>query len=357
MSDQDRDTEIENTTEGAHSQQGVASEPADNQGSEGGPQETRPEEVPSSPDRRKLLVGAGIGAVAAAGAVYGATRLLRPRWATEVRAVYVPQDLPVTDPESSAWSRAPEARVQMGPQLQALPTKPKPEIAGLSVKAMHDGRKIAFRLQWKAKGPSTSTVRTEWFRDACAVLLAPTPDDQNLRVMGSPAAPVTMLHWKADWQNDVDSGFQDLDSGFPNASFDFYPPLVRRDKNGPIKVPDEYVRVGAQRYLAGYAVGNPLSLIDRRTPVEKLRATSPGTLATFDNQDAEGRGVLDNGSWKVVLAKPLRATDPDEVSLLPEGSYGVAFAVWMGSARDVGARKTVSQMLLRLYLEPPATTR
>ncbi len=302
--------------------------------------------------RRKLLIGAGVGAAAAVGATYAAVRLLAPGWATSVRAVYIDGPLPVRDPSAREWSRAIPARIQMGPQTLALPTKPQPEMRGITVRALHDGTRIAFLMEWRSKGESESTIRTEDFRDACAVLLSGKPDDPNQRVMGAPSGPVTVLHWKADWQADIEKGFQDEEVAFPNATFDFYPPLVRRNSNGPVKVPDEYVKAGATNRLAGYSVGNPLSLIDRVTPVEKLQAKGPGTLATFDTQDAEGKGVRANGGWKVVLAKPLRATDEEEISITPGGRFGVAFAVWVGSVNDVGPRKTVAQNLLPLEVDP-----
>ena len=36
----------------------------------------------------------------------------------------------------------------------------------------------------------------------------------------------TLLHWKADWQRDIDQGRSDLDDAYPNRSVDVYPPLV-----------------------------------------------------------------------------------------------------------------------------------
>jgi hypothetical protein len=316
------------------------------------PRSEASEDTPQDASRRKLLIGAGIGAAAAAGATYAAVKLLRPGWATSVRAVYVADSLPVSDPKSRLWSKATPARIQMGAQTMALPTKPKPEVDAITARALHDGTRIAFLLEWRGKGESQSTVKTQDFRDACAVLLSSKPEDPNQRVMGAPSAPVTVLQWKADWQRDIDDGFQDEETAFPNATFDFYPPLTKRQKAGPVKVPDEYVKAGASRYLAGYRAGNPISLIDRVSPVEKLQAKGPGTLATFDTQDAEGRGTRANGGWKVVLSKPLRAADPEEISISPGGTYGIAFAVWVGSVRDVGSRKTVAQTLLPLEVDP-----
>ena len=129
------------------------------------------EDGPKNASRRKLLAAASAEAAAAAGAAFAAYKLFSPGWATKVRVVYVDASIPSTDPNAHIWARAVPARIQMGPQTQALPTKPKAEIAALFARALHNGEKIAFLLEWKSKGESVSTLRTEDFRDACGVLL------------------------------------------------------------------------------------------------------------------------------------------------------------------------------------------
>jgi hypothetical protein len=52
----------------------------------------------------------------------------------------------------------------------------------------------------------------------------------------------------------------------------------------------------------------------------------------------------------VAIGRPLTAADDGEMPLSPGKMYSLAFALWMGSAKDRGARKSSTQ-LGRLTLE------
>ena len=88
----------------------------------------------------------------------------------------------------------------------------------------------------------------------------------------------------------------------------------------------------AARYAPARALGNAMAG-PRTNPVEDLVAEGPGTLRSAPKTVSAGRGVRTKTGWAVVLSRPL-----------PEG-WGaggrtqVAFAVWQGSASEVGARK------------------
>ncbi|HXG41462.1 MAG TPA: ethylbenzene dehydrogenase-related protein [Dehalococcoidia bacterium] len=260
----------------------------------------------------------------------------------QVTSHLVSGDLPVEDPYAVAWLRIGEQRLAMQVQNVVVPFKTGAALPTVSVRSLHNGREIAFRLEWEDPHLDDLTVRTDQFRDACGVLLgSPTA----VWTMGSPDDPVTILHWKADWQRDLEQGYQDLEAAFPNAAFDFYPPLVGVARPSPEDYPPE-----ARHRLPGLAVGNPLSQPRRPSAVEKLQAMGPGTILTLPTQDARGRGVWRDGRWAVVLTKRLEPSDQGELRLEPGGSYAVAFAVWLGSAGDRGARKSISQ-LGTLWLE------
>jgi hypothetical protein len=221
------------------------------------------------------------------------------------------------------------------------PMKEDPTVRSVKVRSLHDGGKIAFLVEWDDPQEDNLTIKTNQFRDACAVLLGAYPAPLALWLMGTEEMPVTLLHWKADWQLDVDKGFQDLEVAFPNASFDFYPPLV--DAKQPLKLPEAYPEA-ARMWLPGWHVGNPLSQPVKQLPVEKLQAVGPGTTTTLPTQDGEGRGQWRDKKWKVVLTKGLKATDDQEISLLPGEVYTVAFAVWSGAEGGVGARKALTRL-------------
>jgi hypothetical protein len=304
---------------------------------------------PSRLTRRRVV--AGVAAAAAADALGTARRALAQTGQAldepDLRAAAVPSPVPAVDPASPLWEQARAVEVALVGQAVAIPTKMTPAVPSITVRALHDGKIVAFRLQWKDTRRDALTVKTTQFRDSCAVFLGPHPASGDLWFMGAADRPVTLLHWRADWQLDIEAGFQDLEAAFPNAAFDFYPPLV--GAKHPLKLPDAYPP-GARGWLPGWRAGNPLSQPLKSTPVEKLGARGPGTVTSFANQDALGKGIWRNGAWTVVLAKSLRSTDEKEILLRPGGRYALAFAVWSGGEGDVGARKSVTR-LGRLHLE------
>jgi hypothetical protein len=236
----------------------------------------------------------------------------------------------------------------MDAQAIALPYRETPLVPQISVRAVHDGETIAFRLTWTDTGTEDLTVKVDDFRDACAVLLAPGDGDQAERMMGSAAAPATLLQWKADWQRDLDEGVQGMAAVYPNRSIDVYTPLISDDPRD--LTPADYEAAGVTQWLPGLHVGNPLSGSTRTTCVEKLVAWGFGTATTTATQNAMGRGMRGDSGWAVVVAKPMAATDPDELDLHPGRAYTCAFALWAGNEADSGGRKTPSKLAHRLLV-------
>lgn len=313
--------------------------------------EETPERAPTQ-GRRDFLVGA---AVATAGvAVIGATAVTTAIVAdddTARRTSFVlarrVAKVPLDDPEDSAWSAAGETAFDMDVQIFAQPHRTTAYDGQVYVSAVHDGSTIGFRLEWADSDTDDTTVACDRFRDACAVLLVP-PSDDTARVMGTSSNPATLLQWKADWQRDVDEGFQDVESVFPNTVVDFHPPLV--SANEPVGV-EEYVKANATQWLPALHRGNPIANAARTNPVEKLLARGFGTAATMATQNASGRGVWGDGRWRVVIARPLDASDDGEVALAPGSEYSMTVALWLGSTKDSGGRKSPGKVLLPLRLE------
>lgn len=298
--------------------------------------------------RRRLLTG---GAVTAGSAVLTACAIGDPDPNDAVGAGVIPvarvASVPIDDPDSDAWLHAFEVSVEMDAQLIALPNRAEPFRPEILVRAIHDGTTIGFRLRWQDDDVSDNTVPCDGFRDACAVLLAPGEGDDALRVMGTADTAATLLHWKADWQHDMEQGVRSLRETFPNVAVDTYPPL----DSATIEVtPAHYEEAGATQWLPGMAVGNPLSAPSRTTCVEKLTARGFGTVTHASTQNATGRGVHRDGSWRVILAKPMAATDDDEIGLEPGRTSTCAFALWSGRDGDAGGRKTPSKTAYRLEL-------
>jgi len=258
----------------------------------------------------------------------------------DLRSLRIDDPVPADDPESGLWRKATAQRIVLVGQSVIVPLKPEPSVKEITVRSLHDGQTIAFLLEWRDPEVDEHAIKIDQFRDACGVFLGPAGAGPGLWTMGMADNPVTILHWKADWQKDIDAGFQDLEVAFPNVTADFYPPLVGVPNP---KVPDDYPEETRER-LPGWHVGNPISQPVKTSPVEKLRAIGPGTLEHLPTQNASGKGIWRNGRWKVALGKPMSAADPEEQALSPGQSYALAFTVWSGADRDRGARKSLTNL-------------
>lgn len=294
--------------------------------------------------RRGFIIAMG-GAAAAGGIAFGISKVVgkgraQRQQMPDVVATRISQTAPASDPLSPLWGRAQEMEIDLLGQAVIMPFRKEPSIPTITVRALHDGQTIAFRLQWDDPERDDLSVKVTQFQDACAVFLGPYPRPPELWYMGTPDSPVCILQWRADWQKDVDEGFQDLEAAFPNASFDYYPPLAK----GPWPPKAQDYPPQARVWLPGWAVGNPLSQPDRKVPVQKLMGTGPGTLAPFPTQNAVGKGVWKEGRWLVAVGRPLAAADANEIALAPGQEYALAFALWLGSKGDIGPRKSITQL-------------
>jgi hypothetical protein len=233
---------------------------------------------------------------------------------------------PADDPGASAWSDAQRVIVPLAPQQLVPPYLEQAGVAELLVSALHDGGIVAFRLEWDdPEADDLDGIRR--YHDAVAVQLparqASTPPAIT---MGAPGFPVHILQWRATWQRDIDSGGKTgVDQIYPEVVHDVMPDDV---------LPPET----AQLYWVGRAAGNPLSQVSRTTPVEEVVAEGFGSVTHLSQQTAIGRGVHEDGGWRVVVAVPA-AREGVGAPLAPGSSWPVAFAVWLGSEENRGGRK------------------
>jgi hypothetical protein len=293
--------------------------------------------------RRNVLKGAAAGAGTIALVSCGADTYDGPG-VYAARVSRVPSD----DPDHYAWRSAPERTIELGPQDLVTPSKLEPSVPALRVRALHDGERIGFRLEWDDPDVNDLTVRIDDYRDACAVLLVPGAADQALRPMGSATTPATLLHWKADWQRDLDHGRQGLEAVFPNRCIDVYP-IVFDVAPDDVDI-GSYQAAGATEWLPGVYVGNPISANERTSPVEKAIAYGFSTTTTAATQDAYGRGIRTTTGWQVVITKPLAAADDGETATPAGSTSSCAFAVWSGNAHDAGSRKSPAKAVHALIL-------
>ncbi|HWP66157.1 MAG TPA: ethylbenzene dehydrogenase-related protein [Candidatus Limnocylindria bacterium] len=248
-----------------------------------------------------------------------------PPPATDVTAVY--RAALVEEPSAAAWAEVPELRAPLLLQDMVEPrllTASTPEVR---VRAMTDGRQVAFRLEWPdvTRDDLPGTGR---FSDACAVQLpAATTPDVPAPQMGEPGRPVEISYWRAFWQAVVDGRPDTINALYPGAAIDHYPfeatPLV---PGSPAQ------QAMARRYAPARALGNAMAG-PRASAVQDLIGEGPSTLRPASEQRSRGRGVHSDGGWAAVIVRPLPA------GMRPDAPGQVAFAVWDGSGEEAGARK------------------
>lgn len=264
-----------------------------------------------------------------------------------VSAVHVQQVS--TDPFDPSWSSAHLAVVPLTPQVLALPRLQTASVSRVFVRAVHDGQRIGYRLDWDDPTRDARAILPNEFRDAAAVMVASAGGVPNI-CMGSPGQTTNLWHWKADWQEDLDKGYQEVVDAYPNFYKDYYPFVTG---SPPYRMPADFNSPDAKRYLIGQSAGNPLSQPTRTSPVEEMLSIGFGTTTHREQQTVEGKGVWADGRWHVTFVRALAVTGAEAASLDGVNQAPVAFAVWNGSNAEVGARKQLSGMAT-VRIVPPA---
>lgn len=233
--------------------------------------------------------------------------------------------VPLDDPYAGVWGQASPVEIPLSAQEVTAPMGGGSARA-VTARALHDGQRIYFLLEWKDATADMSLATSEEFRDAAAVQF-PVGDGTTLPsfCMGQANAQVNIWQWKADWQRDIDEGFVSIGQLYPGAHIDAYP---FRDENV---------------FYPGRAAGNPFSETVRFSPVENLMAAGFGTLQHVPDQPVTGVGRWKDGRWRVLFARDLTPPSLDEVRFAPGDSTNVAFAVWDGANGERDGQKSVSQ--------------
>jgi hypothetical protein len=247
---------------------------------------------------------------------------------TPIAAVRIPGAGPIDDPLAPHWKQARPVKVLMLPQTVTPPHKPDAAVKELSVRALHNGGWVAFLIEWKDPTLSNRIV-VDNFGDQVAVELpidtkaaAPSP------MMGNPGGRVNIMQWRAAFQHDLDDHPRTIHDLYPNAWTDVYP--------------DEVLGAAdARPYTGALGLENPISR-GRLSPVLDQMAEGWGSMTVKPDQHAVGKGIWRDGTWRVVIGRPLVSDDANAPRLVPGLKTYAAFAVWEGGNREVGARKAWS---------------
>lgn len=240
--------------------------------------------------------------------------------------VHEVESLPL-DPGDSAWTGIPQFEAKLILQDMVEPRLLASSTNVVYVRAVSDGKELAVRLQWEDATKDDLPGPAHFF-DACAIQI---PADVQPTVpapqMGEEGRPVLISYWNASWQAMVDGREDSLAALYPNAAIDHHPFEAESLKQDPAEQ-----QAMAARYAPARALGNLMSG-PRTSPVEDLQAEGPSTLSPAPENVSRGQGERIATGWSVVIVRPLPAGFDSQ-----DGTQ-IAFAVWRGEAREVGARK------------------
>ncbi len=245
------------------------------------------------------------------------------------------------NPKKINFESAPASHIKMLPQNIIAPILKIPSITEITVRSVFNENWIAFQLEWEDP-TRNAVVDVDKFTDQVAIQLPLDPHNPPSFMMGNKDGQVHIIHWKAIWQDDIEKGYRDVQTLHPNYWVDMYF-FVDQPVFAEGELPHEpsiqhFQSTEAQRYMPGIFTRNPVSLVNRTTPVEEAMAQGFGTFTTQPKQNANGWGTWQNGRWKVVIVRPLVSDDMNDAPIPAETV--IAFAVWDGGSKNVGSRKS-----------------
>lgn len=265
-------------------------------------------------------------------------------------AGYIPDDLPVGDPNSALWQKAAALNVPLSAQTAVKPMWPTATVKAVTVRALHNGKQIAFLVEWADSSRNDSMVRPQDFRDAVAIQFA-LERSQPYFCMGQvgTGGGVNIWHWKADWQADI-TARQDMETVYPNMYSDMY--SFADPKVGRSAGPGSYLDVN---YLPALAAGNLFAAAKRETPVENLTATGSGTLKSQSSlrQYVQGSGAWGDGKWRVIFSRIKTVAEDSDIPLQTGRIYSLALAAWDGANGERNGMKSTSQWVSFALKESP----
>lgn len=229
------------------------------------------------------------------------------------------------DPYAAAWESISTVALPLSAQTETVP-RGGGATKSVKVKSLNDGKTIYFLLEWEDSTDNSTAIATHEFRDACAVQFPEKKDQYGQLCMGLKGSYLNVWHWMADWQQDQKK-YQGMEDRYPNMSVNYYPVF---DKE-----------LG-ENYVPGRKAGNLLSVSNRKSAVEELIAGGAGALTFNTVQNARGKGVWKDGTWKVVISRAFTTNGGHDTSFSNGLETAAAVAVWNGAETERSAVKSVS---------------
>lgn len=215
-----------------------------------------------------------------------------------------------TGPADGAWGGAAALDIPLAPQAMAKPRIYEATVKNLSVRALHNGRDIAFLIEWDDRTEDI-LLDEDKFADAVALQFPSAAAKEKPHfAMGDRENSVNIWFWKASWREQTN-------------------------------ITKSYAV--ADDFVGGTLAGNPIS--ERKTPVENIVAQGFGSATDMEKsavQNVSGSGTWQSNRWAVVFKRALTSQNKLDVSFREGTVTPVAFALWNGSDGNRGGRKALS---------------
>ncbi|MCC6278910.1 MAG: hypothetical protein IT289_13435 [Oligoflexia bacterium] len=261
----------------------------------------------------------------------------------EISVKKVTGELSVNFMDQKLWSQAlPDETIGLLAQPVVVPKPTKTETQKINVAAIHDGKWIVFRVRWNDAEMSEAN-KLATFSDAVALQFPVKNNDVPPPIMmGGKGDPVHLFHWKYQYQLDAKFGKKPINEIYPNMTTDMYPMEFKEKGNYKEATKDQ-----RDSFVGGTAAGNPQSF--PKSGVDEIFAEGFGSSAVSDSHLAKGYGEWKKGAWTVWIARPL-SYDNGSKLLVGKGSH-VAFAVWQGGKKEIGALKSLTMMWTPFFIQ------
>jgi len=244
-------------------------------------------------------------------------------WTAPVASAQAPEPTQVvfvrdgvfSSPSDEAWQGIPETVYGLQPQLIAAPVGGG-SIAKVSVRAVHDGVEVAFRLEWSDTSADRG-VGVDTFRDAAAIgFPVGNPETPPSPFMGDEQHPVVIWQWAADFDANAE-GKSRFSDRYPHSE-------------GVWIFPQD---LGIRRTVRAWRGVEPV--------IEYL-AQGFGTLEPRHATEVEGISDYRLGRWSVVLRRDLVTDNEKDPVFVPGETTPFILAVWDGENAEVNGRKAVT---------------
>ncbi|MBF0518612.1 MAG: hypothetical protein HQK92_02700 [Nitrospirae bacterium] len=253
----------------------------------------------------------------------------------EITSYHKDTDVSKVGINDNLWSGVASYRQPLEKQYLVVPKPVEVGVKELVVQSINDGKYIAFRLVWK-DATENSSIKVTGFSDAAAIEFPVKTDPLPQYIMGQTDMPVHILYWRAWRSKDTKDGFQTIDTAYPNLTSDMYTFDYKVKGKGTEKTQEE-----KDMFIPGKAAVNPRS-VPHKQIIEELNAEGPGTLKTKNVENTTGESHWSDGTWTLVIRRPLKVDDAVSAQLVVGKKTPIAFAVWEGERKESAGRKAVS---------------